>query len=141
MPKLKPQIGGFFLEYCTYSVSKSFLHEEAGYYKLLLLEFTMHSIRYQFTLGSFNLLPREYIEHPRETPKGLHSPCYLLGFPTDFPTKNQGFYYKLLQLKVSKYSYYKGYAMNGSDNLTTGFSVQCKYQVRVQIVIVQKRKP
>ena len=35
--------------------------------------------------GSFNLLPREYIEYSREPPMGLHSPCYLLAFPTDCP--------------------------------------------------------
>ena len=36
--------------------------------------------------GTFNLLPREYIEYSRETPQGLHSPCYLLHFPTDCPS-------------------------------------------------------
>ena len=36
--------------------------------------------------GTFNLLPRDYIKYSREPPLGLHSPCYLLAFPTDCPT-------------------------------------------------------
>ena len=36
--------------------------------------------------GTLNLLLREYIEYTLETPQVLHSPCYLLGFPTDCPS-------------------------------------------------------
>ena len=42
-----------------------------------LVIFITRLVQYQF---------REYIEYSWESPMGLHSPCYLLAFPTDCPS-------------------------------------------------------
>ena len=53
-----------------------------GFWPLVWLWMWPRIRLYKIPWGTFNLLPREYIEYSRGTPQELHSSCYLLqGFP------------------------------------------------------------